>query len=174
MKSLIVIAFRNFQDQEYLVPKRILEKAGIQTETVSNKKGTAIGVFGETVLINKTITEIQINNYDILIFVGGGGCLSNLDNQDSYKIIREAVASNKILASICISPVILAKAGVLKNKKVTVWNSPMDQYPIRELEKNGALYQDDSVVIDDKIITARGPEVAELFGEAIVKLLTKK
>ena len=174
MKALIVIAFRDFQDMEYLIPKQMLEKSGIETKTISNKKGMAIGVFGETVLINETISEIQIDDYDALIFVGGGGCLTDLDNQDSYRIIKEAVVKDKLLAAICISPVILAKAGVLENKKATVWSSPMDQFPIKKLEENKAIYQKDPIVVDGKIITAQGPEVANLFGEAIIGLLTKK
>ena len=174
MKSLIIIAFRNFQDMEYLVPKKILENAGIETETVSSKKGVAIGVFGETVLIDKTVSEVQVDDYDSLIFIGGGGCLSYLDNQDSYTIIKEAVVKNKLLAAICISPIILAKAGVLDGKKATVWNSPIDQFPVRELKKCKAIYQEGPVVIDDYVITARGPEVADLFGQEIIRLLTKK
>ena len=174
MKSLIIIAFRDFQDMEYLIPKQMLEKSGIETKTISSKKGMALGVFGETVLINETISEVQIDDYDSLIFVGGGGCLTDLDNEDSYRIIKEAIAKDKLLAAICISPVILAKAGVLKGKKATVWNSPMDQFPIIKLKENKAIYQEDPIVIDGKIITARGPEVANLFGEAIIELLTKK
>jgi len=174
MKSLIIIAFRDFQDMEYLIPKKILEKAGIETKTISSKKGVAVGVFGETVLIDETISEVKIDDYDSLIFVGGGGCLPYLDNQDSYNIIKDAVVKNKLLAAICISPVILAKAGVLKDRKVTVWNSPIDQFAVRKLKENKAIYQKDPVVVDNKIITARGPEVAGLFGEAIVESLTKK
>ena len=174
MKTLIVIAFRDFQDMEYLIPKKILEEAGIETKTISNKKGTAVGVFGETILIDETISEVKIDDYDSLVFVGGGGCLPYLDNQDSYKIIQEAAAKNKLLAAICISPVIFAKAGVLENKKATVWNSPIDQFPVKALREGGAIYQEDSVVADGKIVTARGPEAANLFGETIVRLLTKK
>ena len=174
MKALIVIAFRDFQDMEYLIPKKILEEAGIETKTISAKKGMAIGVFGETVLIEEVIADIKIESYDALIFVGGGGCLPYLDNQDSYNLIREAFNKDKLLAAICISPVILAKSGVLENKKATVWNSPIDQFPVKVLREGGAIYQEDSVVVDGKIITARGPEVAALFGETIVRLLTKK
>ena len=174
MKALMVIAFRDFQDMEYLIPKKILEKAGIETRTTSNKKGVAIGVFGGTVLVDEIISEIKIDDYDSLVFVGGGGCLPYLDNQDSYNLIKEAFNKGKLLAAICISPVILAKAGILEAKKATVWNSPIDQFPVKVLTENKATYQEDSVVVDGKIITARGPEVADLFGETIVKLLTKK
>ena len=174
MKTLIVIAFRDFQDMEYLIPKKILEKAGIETKTISSKKGVAVGVFGGTVLIDETISEVKIDDYDSLVFVGGGGCLPYLDNQDSYNLIKEAFDKGRLLAAICISPVILAKAGVLENKKATVWNSPLDQFPVKTLRENKATYQEDSVVVDGKIVTARGPEAASLFGETIVRLLTKK
>jgi protease I len=173
-KNLIIIAFKDFQDQEYLLPKKIIEDSGFKTETISNKKGIAIGVFGETVEINKTIEEIDIKNYRSIIFVGGGGCLPYLDNEKSYKLIQEAEKNKKIIGAICISPVILAKAGILKNKRATVWNSPMDQFPVKTIEREGAYYKANSVVVDNNIITARGPEVADLFGEKIVELLTKK
>ncbi|PIR71487.1 MAG: hypothetical protein COU43_02395, partial [Candidatus Nealsonbacteria bacterium CG10_big_fil_rev_8_21_14_0_10_37_25] len=77
----------------------------------------------------------------------------------------------KVLASICISPVILAKAGVLKGKKATVWSSPMDKVPVRILEENEAIYQDKSVVADGKIVTANGPAAAEKFAKAIITAL---
>ena len=45
-KAVMIIAFRDFRDKEYFVPKEILEKAGIEVKTASNKKGTAIGADG--------------------------------------------------------------------------------------------------------------------------------
>ncbi len=170
-KVLFVIAFRDFQDQEYLVPEDIIEDSGIKTETVSNKKGLAVGVFGETIKINKTISDIEVDNYEAVVFIGGGGCLPHLDNEKSYKIIKDFHKKNKIIAGICIASVILAKAGILKGKRATVWNSPMDQHPVRTLEKNGAIYKASSVIRDGNIVTARGPEVANEFGKEMVKAL---
>jgi len=72
---------------------------------------------------------------------------------------------------LCILPVILAKAGVLKGKKATVWSSLMDRVPVRILEENDAIYQEKSVVVDGKIITANGPAAAEEFAKAIVEVL---
>jgi len=77
----------------------------------------------------------------------------------------------KVLAAICIAPGILAAAGVLNNKKVTVWSSAMDKSFIRILEKSGAKYLDKSVVSDGKIITASGPDAAQEFAQAIIDRL---
>ena len=173
-KKIVMIAvFRDFRDEEYFVPKEILEKAGAEVKTASNQKGTALGADGGEVEVDLLISEINIADFDAIVFIGGPGCLENLDNENSYKVVQETVAQGKILASICISAVILAKAGVLKGKKATVWSSPMDRGPVRILENNGAIYQDEPVVVDGKIITGNGPAAAREFGQAIVELLTK-
>ncbi len=169
----MIIAFNNFKDEEYLDTKEELKKGGIEIEVVSNSIGIAKGVGGTKVEIKKTIKELNIDDYDGVVFIGGSGVLENLDNSDSYKIAKEAISKNKILAAICISPVILAKSGVLNGKKATVWSSILDKSPIKELEKNGAIYLDQSVVVDGKIITGNGPKAAHQFGKTIVQEILK-
>jgi len=173
-KVAIVTAFKDFRDEEYFVPKEILEKAGVEVKTASNQKGTARGADGGEAKVDLLISEINPVEFDAVVFVGGPGCLDNLDNETSYKVIKETVAQGKVLASICISPVILAKAGVLQGKKATVWSSSMDRGPVKTLEENGADYQEESVVVDGKIITGNGPGAAKEFGQAIVEVLTKE
>ena len=172
-KVVEIIAFKDFRDEEYFVPKEILETAGAEVKTASNQMGTAIGADGGELEVDLLVSEINPADFDAIVFIGGPGCLENLDNENSYKVAKDTVSQNKILASICISPTILAKAGVLKGKKATVWTSPMDKSAARILEDNGAIYQDKDVVVDGKIITGNGPGAAEEFGQAIVKALTK-
>lgn len=174
-KVLFIISFNNFQDDEYLTPLNILKDAGIKADTTSNKIGTAIGGYKKTeVKIEKTINEIDVNNYDALIFVGGGGALDNLDNENSYKIIQKAFSLKKIIAAICIAPIILSNSGILKEKKATVWlgNFPgLIDSTDKHLISRGIFYQNKNVIIDDNIITANGPYAAQEFGEAILKIV---
>jgi protease I len=67
--------------------------------------------------------------------------------------------------------VILAKAGVLKDKKATVWTSSLDRGPVKILKENGAEFVNEKVVRDGKIITANGPAAATEFGEKILENL---
>jgi len=173
-KIVMVIAFKDFRDEEYFVPKEILEGAGAEVKTASNKMGRALGADGGEVEIDLLVKDLNPAEFDVVVFIGGPGCLGNLDNENSYQVAKETVSQNKILASICISPIILAKAGVLKGKKATVWSSPMDRSPVKILEENGAIYQDELVVVDGKIITGNGPGAAKEFGEAIVEVLTEE
>lgn len=170
-KVVMIVAFSNFRDEEYFVPKEVLESAGIEVRTASNKMGIARGADGGEVVIDLLVSEIKITDFDAVIFIGGPGCLQNLDNEDSYKIAKEAISQDKILAAICISPVILAKAGVLNGKKATVWSSVLDKSAVNILKEKGAIYQDENVVLDGKIITANGPAAARVFGQKIIDFL---
>jgi protease I len=173
-KVAMIIAFRDFRDVEYFVPKEILEKAGAKIVTVSTKMGTAIGADGGDTEVNLLLSNLNVADFDAVVFIGGPGALDYLDNENSYKVARETIEKNKILGSICISPVILAKAGVLSGKRATVWSSPLDRSPVKILKENGAIYEDKDVVQDGKIITANGPAAAEEFGQKLVEVLTGK
>jgi len=167
-KVAIIMAFKDFRDAEYFVPKEILEKAGAAITSVSTQKGKALGADGGDVEINLTLEELKIDDFDGIVFIGGPGALKELDNEKSYNLIRETVSQNKVLGSICVSPVILAKAGVLKGKKATVWSSSLDRGPIKILKENGATYIPEEVVIDGNIVTGNGPDASEEFGTKLV------
>lgn len=173
---LFIIAKQDFRDEEYFVPKQTLEQAGHEIKTASNDKTgeTAIGFLGGEAKIDITLEDVHVDDYDAVIFVGGSGALKHLNNELSYRICRETVERNKLLASICISPVILAKAGVLRGKKATVWNSPLEQQPVKLLQENGVIYIHQDVVQYGNIITASGPEAAREFGEKILEFFKKQ
>lgn len=172
-KVAIIIAFRDFRDEEYFVPKEILERAGVEVKTASSEPGTAIGKLGGEAEVNLTLKDLKPADFDAVLFIGGPGAPKYLDNEISYNIARQALGQGKVLAAICISPTILAKAGVLAGKKATVWSSVLDKSGVKILEENNAVYQDKAVVVDGKIVTANGPDAAKEFGQTIVELLTK-
>lgn len=173
-KILFIIARKDFQDYEYFLTREILEKGGHNVKVASNGKAgeTALGFNGGEVKIDFNLGEIKSDDFDAVVFVGGAGTLQNLDNEQSYRLAREFFSKNKLLGAICISPVILAKAGVLKEKKATVWTSSLDKGPAKILEKQGANYLEENVVQDSNIITANGPQSAASFGAKLSEYLS--
>lgn len=169
----MVIAFRDFRDEEYFVPKEIFEKAGIDVITASSQKGTAIGSQGGDTNVELFLQDINAADFDTVVFIGGQGAHRHLDDSQFHRVAQEAVKQNKILGAICIAPAILAKAGVLVGKKATVWSSALDKSAVKILQENGAIYQPEAVVQDENIITANGPAAAHDFGNAILKALTE-
>lgn len=172
-KIAIIIAYKDFKDEEYFTPRGILEIGGAEIKVVSDNLGLAQGADGGEVNVDIKLSDLNVSDFDAVAFIGGPGALNHLDNEDSYRIAKEIVTQNKVLAAICISPAILAKAGVLQGKKATVWTSPLDKNPRKVLEESGAEYQDKDVVIDGNIVTANGPGAAEEFGQRIVEVLGK-
>jgi protease I len=170
-KIAMVVTFRDFRDAEYFIPADILTTCGAEIVNVSTQKGMAVGADGGDIEVQLTPQEFRVEDFDALVFVGGPGMGKNLENKDFQRMAQQAAKTGKVLGAICIAPVLLAKAGVLQGKKATVWSSPMDKSPINMLKEAGAAYQNEDVVIDDKIITANGPDAAESFGEALVEML---
>jgi len=170
-KILLIIASKDFKDEEYFVTKEVLEDGGFYVETASNILETAFGSDGSEARIDLTLDEVNIDNYDAIVFIGGSGAPKHLDNETSYKIAKEVINSKKVLGAICIAPIILAKAGVLDGKNATVWTSPLDKSPAKILEKHGAKFINEPVVKDGNIITGNGPSAAKKFGEKIVETL---
>jgi len=173
-KILMAIAFKDFRDEEYFIPKCIFEDSGFTVKTVSTERGTAVGVHGGEAEIDFILEESDIKDYDAILLVGGGGALKHLDNEKVYKIIGNAYEKRVLIGAICIAPVILVKAGVLKNKRATVWTASMERSLQKMLEESGVVYEEKSVVCDGNIITANGPEAAGEFAEEIVAFLKKK
>jgi len=171
-KVSIIIASKDFRDEEYFITKEILESKEIIVKTFSDKK-EAIGKFGGEAKVDNLIENLKVNDFDAIVFVGGSGAIELLDNDVSYNICKSSIEEGKILAAICISPVILAKSGVLKNKKATVWSSNLDKSAIKILKDNGALYEKGPVIIDQNIITGENAESVEEFSNALIKSLTK-
>lgn len=163
----MIIAFQGFRDEEYDIPKKILEKSGTEVTTASTQVGTATGKLGMTAKVDITLKDIKVSDYDSIVFVGGPGSYDLFDDPLAQGIAKETVKQNKILAAICAAPGILAKAGLIKGKKTTCFSGVSYL-----LVKSGANYTGSGLEVDGKIITADGPKHAKQFGEAIVTHLT--
>jgi len=166
-KAVMIIAEKNFRDEELFEPKKILEAEGVKVIVASTSFNTARGMLGGKVKPDMLLSEIKVDDYDAIIFVGGSGASQYWNDSLAHNIAKEAVEKNKVLGAICIAPVTLANAGVLTGKKATVWPSERGK-----IEAKGAIYTGESVQIEGKIITAEGPQAARKFGEAIAKALS--
>ncbi|GAH93037.1 unnamed protein product, partial [marine sediment metagenome] len=146
-------------DEEYKEPRRILENAGFEITVASFGLDTCRGTLGSMVKPDILLNDVDAVNFDCVIFVGGAGSSEYFTNPRALSIAKQAAAPDKILAAICIAPVTLANAGVLRGKKVTAFPSVQ-----KDLEKQGAVYTGEEVEVDGNIITANGPQSAKEFG----------
>ncbi len=163
---VMVIANTGFRDEELFVTKKVLEEGGVKVTVTSNALTTARGMLGGRIKPDMLYTQIDPSRFDGIVFVGGVGASVFWNDKTAHRLAREFLKRGKVVAAICIAPVTLARAGVLRGRKCTVW--PGER---REVERMGCIYQGEGVVVDGKVITAAGPTYAEDFGKAILKLL---
>ncbi|MFA5115328.1 MAG: DJ-1/PfpI family protein [Candidatus Omnitrophota bacterium] len=167
-KIIMVISESNFRDEEFLEPREIFKKAGLEVKIASSALGEARGALGARVRPDVLVSDIRPEDFDAIVFVGGQGASRYWDDPSVHKLIRNAAADGKVIAAICIAPVTLAKSGVLKGRRATVWHSEGAQ-----IQKAGAVYTAKGVERDGRVITASGPDYAGEFGREIVAALSQ-
>ena len=128
--------------------------------------------FNQKFIVNYLVNEVDIDSFDALVIPGGFknyGYYEDAYNIEFLKIIREFNSQNKIIASVCVGALPLAKSGILKNKNATTYN----QTEYRQiLKNNGVVVSNDEIVIDDNLITSNGPSTAVEVAFILLERLT--
>lgn len=165
-KVVMIIAPENFRDEELIEPQNVLTEKGAEVKVASASTETAKGMLGVQVKPDMLVSDIEPQEWDAIILVGGTGASVYWEDTSVHSMLNEAVKQNKIVGAICIAPVTLANAGILSGKKATV-------YPSEEgkLKDRGAECTGKRVERDGNTITASGPPAAREFGNVIAQAL---
>lgn len=165
-RILMVIAKNKFRDEEYAAPRKALEAAGVIVTVASSSLDVATGMLGMKVQPDMLISNAKEDDYDGIVFVGGGGATEYFDSPAAHKLAQGFFSHGKLTAAICIAPAILANAGVLKGKRATAFPSSE-----KSLHSGGASVTGESVSVDGIIVTGVGPDAAKQFGQKLVEVL---
>jgi protein deglycase len=140
----------NFDDIEAITIINILRRSdielnvyGIDDELIKS----FVGMQYKVDLVFRKCTDINVSDYNGILLPGGPGVEGLLQNYEIIKIVQKFYNENKMVFAICGAPVILEKAGVLKNKKYTCMPS------VTSMIKSG-LRIDDKVVVDGNVVTS--------------------
>jgi len=167
-RILIIISQRNFCDEEYRKTREIFESFGIICKVAATELLPAVGMQGIYINPDFLLGKIKPNEYDALCFIGGVGCTVYWHDKDVHNLVIEANNEELLIGAICLAPVILANAGLLKNKRATVYPSA-ENY----IKKKGVLYTGKRIETDKNIVTAMDPKAAEIFALEMCNLLVK-
>jgi protease I len=170
VKILMVVAQEGFRDEEFAVPKEMLEKHGHQVVVASVNRTKATGSKGMILQPDMAIFEANPEYFAGVVIVGGPNSPMLADRKDVQDLIRKASESGKIVGGICLGVMSLATAGVLLEKRATIFP---DRNAIVLLKRSGAKYSPEDVIVDGMVVTANGPLSAGKFGAAILELLKK-
>jgi protease I len=168
-KVIVVIAEKMFRDEEFAEPKAILASAGHGVVVASSSGAAAVGKLGMVVNPDLAIDAVSPGGFGAVVVVGGPGTPAYLwPNKRLHQIVKSINEGGGVVAAICLAPVVLARAGVIRGRRCTVFPTADS---LREMTEAGGLLLKEHLVVDGNIVTADGPGAAKAFGEAIVRLL---
>ncbi len=128
--------------------------------------------FNQKFIVNYLTNEVDIDSFHALVIPGGFknyGYYKDAYNIEFLNLIREFRSKNKIIASVCVGALPLAKSGVLKNKNATTYNQA--EYR-QSLKNNAVVVSNEEIVIDDNLITSNGPSTATEVAFILLERLT--
>ncbi len=164
-KVLMVIPHTQFRDEELFEPKKILEDEGAKVLVASTTVRTCRGMKGGTIPSEVAIADAKGEDFDALVICGGSSAPEFLWNDKKLGELAVSMhGAGKVVAAICLSTVVLAKAKLLAGREATVYFLPQ---AIQELKAAGATYVKETLLIHNNLILAEGPPESQRFGQAI-------
>jgi len=129
-----------------------------------------------TVIPEKTVDDIQLDEFDALAIPGGfeeAGFYQDAYSREFLNVIQHFYAKQKPIASICVASLALGKSGILIDKKAITYSHPTSKRK-EQLKNFGAIVQNDLIVQDGNIITSSNPGTAFDVAFLLLEKLTSK
>lgn len=158
-----------FEDVEAIATRDVLVRAGIEVVDVKIKEDSQIVVSSHKMSLTGFLSakNINVEEFSALILPGGSRGVNNLlQSSEVDRLVKEFNDKHKWVCAICAAPMVLAKNGLLHNKRYTC-------YPGCNEGLDGN-YTGEEVVVTDNIVTARSMLYSIPFGLTIIELLLGK
>lgn len=169
MRALVFLA-TGFEEIEATTIIDVLRRCRVDVTVAGLADHFVEGAHGIRIAVDKLLAEVDAADFDAVICPGGGMGTEKLrKNQKVLEIIRRAFESGKLVAAMCAAPAVLSDAEVLRHRRCTIYPGMEN-----ELEKGGGELSEDIVVVDDNVITSRGPATALPFALRIAERLVGK
>jgi deglycase len=169
-RRFAVVATDGFEQSELFEPCEAIRREGGQPDIVSPKPGPIQGMHhhdkGDAIAVDFTIDQVQPRLYDGLVLPGG------VANPDALRLdpkvvafVRDFFDAGKPVAAICHGPWTLIEADVVRGRTLTSWPSLQT-----DLRNAGATWIDREVVVDDGLVTSRGPGDLPVFCKRTIEV----
>lgn len=156
MKKLALLVYPEFSLQEVMNLSRLFRWSfDIYTEVIATSKNLVKSEEGILVMPQKTTDEFTTNDSLCLILPGCSDFKAVFKDQKLFDFLSKFKNNHEFpIGAICSAPILLARAGILTDKKYTasIFMDFFDMCPF--LNKNN--YIAAPVVIDNNIVTAGG------------------
>ena len=155
MKKVLCIIYPNFSIYEVVCLTSTLALSfGIEIDYVGSDRGIITSEDGLACQPTRTLDEVVIEDYSCVILPGMINIAPALHDEKLISFLRSLNQQEVLIAAISSAPLLLAKAGLLKDTKFTggIWQNFFDYFEFLPREN----FQLKVLVQDKQIITAIG------------------
>lgn len=151
MLKVVIITAQNFQDEEVIYPYyRLQEVEDCQVDLATPTGEVMYGKYGVPARANKATSELNANDYDLVVIPGGFEAPDRLRiRKEVTDFVAQMNEQGKLVAAICHGPWVCISAKMMKGRKATAYIAVKD-----DLENAGAEYLHENIVVDDNLITS--------------------
>ena len=172
-KRVAVLVTTGFEQSELFEPRRALEEAGAQSLVVSIQggqiRGWKDGNWGDCIDVDLTLDEARDSQFDALMLPGG---VINSDrlrlSPNAVSFVRSFFEAGKPVGAICHALWMIIEADVARGLKLTSWPSLQT-----DLRNAGAEWVDSEVVVDQGLVTSRGPQDLPAFSRKFLEEISE-
>ena len=170
MPRVLVPLAQGCEELEAVTIIDLLRRAEIEVVTAGLTDGPVVAS-RKTVLIPDTTIDAVINDdFDLIVLPGGLPGADHLrDDPRIIELLRRHREQGRYTAAICAAPKVLARAGLLEKHKATAYPGALEPLKLDSVELSA-----DPVVVDDKVITSRGPGTAMDFALTLIEQLVSR
>jgi len=168
MVTILTILPEGFEEIEAITPIDLWRRAGFEVTTAALASNCAVtGRSGIKIATDTTLAAIGDQAvFNLLFLPGGPGVALMRASPEVMEIVGRHTMADRWIAAICAAPLVLHDAGLLAGRRHTGHPSAKSELP--------DLIESEKVVVDGKIVTARGAGTALEFSLQVIELISGK
>lgn len=171
-RKVAVLATDGVEQVELTQPAKALRDAGAHVLIVSPRRGAIQGMNhdkpGDSIPVDASLAEVDPGQFDALLLPGG---VANPDTlrvtPEAIQFVRGFIAADKPIAAICHGPWTLIDAEGVRGRRMTSWPSLK-----ADLTNAGAIWTDEPVVKDHRLVTSRKLDDIPEFNAAMIEMFS--
>jgi protease I len=168
-QRVLIFVDQAYEDLELWYPKIRLQEEGMKVLVAGPEKKAYSGKNGYPCTPDLTIAEAKSSDFDGLVIPGGYAPDKLRRIPRVLELVREFNEAGKTVAMICHAGWVPISAKILRGRKVTGVAAIKD-----DLENAGATFLDQSVVVDQNLVSSRTPADLPDFCKAIIAKLRER
>lgn len=142
----------------------LLRRAGFTVVVAGLDDGPVRCSRGVVIVPDQPLAQVLNEDFDLIVLPGGLPGADHLrDDARVQSLLLRQSDAGRLLGAICAAPKALARAGLLKGRRVTAYTGALDE--------SGTPSTGAAVEIDAGVITGRGPGVAMDFALTLIEHL---